>query len=153
MSIEDIKDINKLYRMLKDEMRENKYLKSICDEAGELLSKDTFDYDMKEKTLLSQIRTLLCEYNKITTQVDTLKSYIKYMKAFNNANKCNKGLDIENVENIFGFAENDKEQNKFYQMKLPLNIQEEQKSYITYNDNSTTDGTIETLLKKNNIIK
>lgn len=49
MSIEEIKDINKLRRMLKSEMQENKYLKECCKDAGLELQKHSFAWDGKEK--------------------------------------------------------------------------------------------------------
>ena len=49
MSIDDIKNINKLRAMLKELQCEVKYLKECCKQAGLELAKNSYVYDYKEK--------------------------------------------------------------------------------------------------------
>ena len=76
MSIEDIKDINKLRKMLKMEILDNKYLRGCCEEAGLELAKHSFQWDGKQKNLVVQAMYLNEEYEKVKQDNDVYHSCI-----------------------------------------------------------------------------
>ena len=68
MSIDDIKDINKLRNMLKEAYKEIIYLKGCCRKAGEELANYTFEYDEKPKNLVVQAIDINDKYKKLQNQ-------------------------------------------------------------------------------------
>lgn len=91
MSIEEIKDINKLKQMLKSEIEENKYLKECCIKAGEEFAKNSFEWDGKEKNLVVQAMELNDRYEKLKAENEHLaekeqeaKHYLEEAEKFKN---------------------------------------------------------------------
>lgn len=68
MSIDDIKDINKLRNMLKEAYKEIAYLKGCCRKTGEELANYTFEYDEKPKNLVVQATDINDKYKKLQNQ-------------------------------------------------------------------------------------
>ena len=68
MSIDDIKDINKLRNMLKEAYKEIAYLKECCRKTGEELVNYTFEYDEKPKNLVVQAMDINDKYKKLQNQ-------------------------------------------------------------------------------------
>ena len=68
MSIDDIKDINKLRNMFKEAYKEIVYLKGCCRKAGEELANYTFEYDEKPKNLVVQATDINDKYKKLQNQ-------------------------------------------------------------------------------------
>lgn len=68
MSIDDIKDINKLRNMLKEAYKEIAYLKECCRKTGEELANYTFEYDEKPKNLVVQAMDINDKYKKLQNQ-------------------------------------------------------------------------------------
>lgn len=65
MSIDDIKDIRKLQKMLKYERELRKYTYTCCEEAGKKLEKNSFAWDGKEKNLVIQAMELNERYDQL----------------------------------------------------------------------------------------
>lgn len=101
MSIYEIKDINKLRKMLKMEILDNKYLRGCCEEAGLELAKYSFDWDGKQKSLVLQAIQLNELYEKTKKDNDAYRSCItaNLDKKISERYKqlC---LDIENYEKL-----------------------------------------------------
>ena len=68
MSIDDIKDINKLRDLLKEAYKEISYLKECCRKVGEELANYTFEYDEKPKNLVVQAMDI----NDIKTRINNI---------------------------------------------------------------------------------
>ena len=75
MSINEIKDINKLRQMLTESKAQEKYLKECCRKAGEELAKHSFEYDGKEKNLVVQAMELNEKYKKLERTLEEIKEY------------------------------------------------------------------------------
>lgn len=73
MSIEEIKDIKKLQQMLKSELELRKYTYKCCQEAGEELAKNSFDWDGKEKNLVIQAMELNERFEAKKQECEELK--------------------------------------------------------------------------------
>lgn len=68
MSIDDIKDTNKLRNMLKEAYKDIDYLKKCCRKVGEELAKYTFEYDEKPKNLVVQAMDINDRYKNLQNQ-------------------------------------------------------------------------------------
>ena len=77
MSIDDIKDINKLRNMLKEAYKEIIYLKGCCRKAGEELANYTFEYDEKPKNLVVQAMDLVVQAIDINDKYKKLQNQNK----------------------------------------------------------------------------
>ena len=89
MSINEIKDINKLRQMLTESKAQEKYLKECCRKAGEELAKHSFDYDSKEKNLVVQAKQLNEIYEKVEKALDKIKECVtRYKEQCNTPNSC-----------------------------------------------------------------
>ena len=77
MSIEEIKDIKKLQKMLKYEMELRQYTYKCCKEAGKELEKNSFAWDGKEKNLVIQAIELNERYNKLKATLAEIEEIIK----------------------------------------------------------------------------
>lgn len=73
MSIEEIKDIKKLQKMLKYERELRQYTYECCEEAGKELEKNSFAWDGKEKNLVIQAMELNERYDKLKQTLDEIK--------------------------------------------------------------------------------
>lgn len=76
MSIEEIKDVNKLQKRLKSALDELKYIKKCCENAGEELAKHSFYYDHKEKNLVIQALELNEKYERREQALDEIMKFI-----------------------------------------------------------------------------
>ena len=74
MSINNIKDINKLRQMLTESKAQEKYLKECCRKAGEELAKHSFAYDSKEKNLVVQAKELNEKYEKLKKALEEIEA-------------------------------------------------------------------------------
>ena len=77
MSVEEIKDIKKLQKMLKYERELRKYTYACCEEAGKELEKNSFDWDGKEKNLVIQAIELNERYDKLKQTLAEIKEMLK----------------------------------------------------------------------------
>lgn len=73
MSIDEIKDIKKLQKMLKYERELRKYTYKCCEEAGKELEKNSFTWDGKEKNLVIQAMELNERYDKLKQTLRNIK--------------------------------------------------------------------------------
>lgn len=73
MSIEEIKDIKKLQKMLKYERELRQYTYACCKEAGKELEKNSFAWDGKEKNLVIQAIELNERYDKLKQTLAEIK--------------------------------------------------------------------------------
>lgn len=87
MSIEEIKDINKLKQMLKSAIEENKYLKECCIKVGEELAKNSFEWDGKEKNLVVQAMQLNDRYDQLKAENELQKAKLTGLACFYETNK------------------------------------------------------------------
>ena len=77
MSIEEIKDIKKLQKMLKYEMELRQYTYKCRKEAGKELEKNSFAWDGKEKNLVVQAMELNERYNKLKATLANIEEIIQ----------------------------------------------------------------------------
>lgn len=106
MSIDDIKDINKLRNMLKEAYKDIDYLKKCCRKVGEELAKYTFEYDEKPKNLVVQAKTLnslhennLKYFDKKLNSLGIIKALdtnLIYIQFFNQVKDICKDYNSEN---------------------------------------------------------
>ena len=73
MSIEEIKDINKLRQMLKIKIDDNKRLYNFCERAGLELEKHSVYWDGKAKYLVVQAEILNEKYEKLVKTLTEIK--------------------------------------------------------------------------------
>ena len=73
MSIDEIKDIKKLQKMLKYERELRKYTYACCEEAGKELEKNSFAWDGKEKNLVIQAMEVNERYDKLKQTITEIK--------------------------------------------------------------------------------
>ena len=98
MSINEIKDINKLRQMLTESKAQEKYLKECCRKAGEELAKHSFEYDGKEKNLVVQAIELNEKYEKLKKALEEIEGIAKNFGSYAawQEQRINKILDIIN---------------------------------------------------------
>lgn len=110
MSIKEIKDVKKLQSMLNTAQTELKYVKECCEKAGLELSKNSFEWDGKEKNIVVQAMEL---NSRFEAEKDKVKELEQWQEDAENILKMQ--LDnfdkIENrykqaLEEIRGMAEN-----------------------------------------------
>lgn len=78
MSIEEIKDINKLRQMLKIKIDDNKRLYNFCERAGLELEKHSVYWDGKAKYLVVQAEILNEKYEKLVKTLTEIKEIANY---------------------------------------------------------------------------
>ena len=81
MSIDEIKDIKKLQKMLKYERELRKYTYECCEEAGKELEKNSFAWDGKEKNLVIQAMEVNERYDKLKQTLTEIKEIAEEHKA------------------------------------------------------------------------
>lgn len=84
MSLDDIKNPDKLRSMLRVEMRDNDYLKTCCEEAGKELEKFSFSWDGKEKNLVIQAMHLNDLHAKALDKLKEIHSLVVHETKDNN---------------------------------------------------------------------
>ena len=84
MSLDDIKNPDKLRSMLRVEMRDNDYLKACCEETGKELEKFSFTWDNKEKNLVIQAMYLNDSYTKALNKLKEIQSLVMHVTKDNN---------------------------------------------------------------------
>ena len=77
MSIDEIKDIKKLQKMLKYERELRKYTYACCEEAGKELEKNSFAWDGKEKNLVIQAMEVNERYDKLKQTLTEIKEIVE----------------------------------------------------------------------------
>ena len=77
MSIEEIKDINKLRQMLKIKIDDNKRLYNFCERAGLELEKHSVYWDGKAKYLVVQAEILNEKYEKLVKTLTEIKQLLE----------------------------------------------------------------------------
>ena len=77
MSIEEIKDIKKLQKMLKYEMELRQYTYECCEEAGKEMEKNSFAWDGKEKNLVIQAMELNERYDNLKQTLTEIKPILE----------------------------------------------------------------------------
>lgn len=85
MSIDEIKDIKKLQKMLKYERELRKYTYECCKEAGKELEKNSFTWDGKEKNLVIQAMELNERYDKLQQILAEIKEIAENAYCLTNA--------------------------------------------------------------------
>ena len=77
MSIEEIKDIKKLQKMLKYERELRQYTYECCEEAGKEMEKNSFAWDGKEKNLVIQAVELNERYDNLKQTLTEIKPILE----------------------------------------------------------------------------
>lgn len=77
MSIEEIKDIKKLQKMLKYERELRLYTYECCEEAGKEMEKNSFAWDGKEKNLVIQAMELNERYDNLKQTLAEIKPILE----------------------------------------------------------------------------
>lgn len=105
MSIEEIKDVNKLQKRLKSALDELKYIKKCCENAGEELAKHSFYYDHKEKNLVIQALKLNEEFERREQALDEIEK--KCCAVLNGNEKILYAYQIKDIINKVKDGKND----------------------------------------------
>lgn len=103
MTIDDIKDINKLRAMLKESQNEVKYLKECCEQAGVELAKNSYAYDYKEKNLVVQAIGLNEKFFKGKCELTDLKERYEKLKKSNSnyaTAVLRRNFKLDRIKNI-----------------------------------------------------
>lgn len=96
MSIDDIKDIRELQKMLKYERELRKYTYACCEETGKKLEKNSFAWDGKEKNLVIQAMELNERYDKLKQALDEIEKYLDAQQKYFDGEDYHNLLDIIN---------------------------------------------------------
>lgn len=105
MSIEEIKDVNKLQKRLKSALDELKYIKKCCENAGEELAKHSFYYDHKEKNLVIQALKLNEKFERREQALDEIEK--KCCAVLNGNEKILYAYQIKDIINKVKDGKND----------------------------------------------